>query len=591
MSKWIQEEGLVMKKIQLVLVSLFISTGLVASSSAAINSVGDPGRSWAQPDDADLGLHVQQFMDTGQHEVPSYLVIGSQMLDAKDDPTCSSLNEEKCRAETLEFSAVLPRCTSEADINCTVDVGTITEAGVKTSALFSRYFPEKAQNQFEGSAERNLPAGVAGSIYSLPSALHDGGDKYYLSAVLRGRVTPNNSAEPSGLEVQMTPVAFETSGYFSQSKQQLDAGWAKITDRNTGRVRWGIQSSGYSGTQYCVANSWRENLCAQKYAFPAETRFYVTIRIGKVPGGWMHGRISVPDIEITAGTKYSTIEFRGNPIAVPTVYKMYRYPEMPEPLKQWYDVERGGYKPACAGNPGICAGGRSGPSNDPLNRNVIISPDPWDPYGMEQLKLWIPYIGDKATALPSFWSVRTLSEYEMQNAGQCFKDNSKITGIVSTNSTQYSAGPPTFDKAEGTLSYQVAAPHYGTNGDVFKGSYDLVMRSEVARCVYGFSKAPIQATLAITSADGTQQVATTVIGERDGWLYLRAKNFEFSAPVIKAKLTQEAPAVEPTPTPTPTPSTTAVAKAKKTITCVKGKTTKKVSGSNPKCPAGYKKKG
>jgi hypothetical protein len=30
--------------------------------------------------------------------------------------------------------------------------------------------------------------------------------------------------------------------------------------------------------------------------------------------------------------------------------------------------------------------------------------------------------------------------------------------------------------------------------------------------------------------------------------------------------------------------------AKTTITCVKGKTTKKVTGVSPKCPSGYKKK-
>jgi hypothetical protein len=57
----------------------------------------------------------------------------------------------------------------------------------------------------------------------------------------------------------------------------------------------------------------------------------------------------------------------------------------------------------------------------------------------------------------------------------------------------------------------------------------------------------------------------------------------------------------PTPTPsetiapTPTPSATVVATVKPvakktTITCVKGKTTKKVTAVNPKCPAGYKKK-
>ncbi len=31
-----------------------------------------------------------------------------------------------------------------------------------------------------------------------------------------------------------------------------------------------------------------------------------------------------------------------------------------------------------------------------------------------------------------------------------------------------------------------------------------------------------------------------------------------------------------------------VAPKKKTITCIKGKTTKKVSGVNPKCPSGFK---
>ena len=127
---------------------------------------------------------------------------------------------------------------------------------------------------------------------------------------------------------------------------------------------------------------------------------------------------------------------------------------------------------------------------------------------------------------------------------------------------------------------------------MFKGTYDLVMRSEVARCIYGFSKAPINATLSITSSDGTPQLATTVIGEKNGWLYLQARNFEFSAPIIQAKLTQEAEVVvTPTPTPTPTPSASTKAPVKAvTITCIKGKMVKKVTAAKPKCPAGYKKK-
>jgi hypothetical protein len=572
-----------MKKFLTSFCTLLISAGLIASSSAAIQSVGDPGRSWAQPDDGLRGQHIQQFIDSAPNEVPSFLVKMFYSSDLKDDPTCKSLSDKNCAGLDLNYSAVLPKCSSENDFNCVADFGVISESGEKTSAVFGRYFPDKPQNEYAGDNSRNLPTGATGSIYALPQAAHDGGDKYYVAAVLTGGVKAGGDAWASAIDVRLTPVAFEFNGAVSRS---LDTGWAQITDQNTGVVRWGIQGAGYSGTQFCVANSSKESLCAQKYAFPAETRYYVTTRLGTVPGGWMHGRISSPDIQITKGASFSTIDFQGYPVAVPIVYKRYQYSEMPAELKDLYDVEKGGYKKACTDSPGYCAGGRTGPSTDPNNRNVIVRPSPWDPFGMEQLKHWIPYVNDKATALPSFWSVRTLSSDEMAGASQCFSDSTNITGIVTTNSTQYSAGPPKYDRSEGTLSYQVAAPHYGTTGDVFKGSYDLVMRSDVARCVYGFRQAPIQATLSITSADGTPQIATTVIGERKGWLYLTAKNFEFSAPVIKAKLSQEA---EPTPEVTTKPVAPKVTKKAQSITCLKGKVKKVVKGANPTCPKGFKK--
>jgi hypothetical protein len=52
------------------------------------------------------------------------------------------------------------------------------------------------------------------------------------------------------------------------------------------------------------------------------------------------------------------------------------------------------------------------------------------------------------------------------------------------------------------------------------------------------------------------------------------------------------PVATPTPTPTPTATPTVIAPVAKKIiiTCIKGKSTKKVSGVNPKCPKGYRKK-
>ncbi|MFM8842838.1 MAG: hypothetical protein ACKOFJ_01240, partial [Actinomycetota bacterium] len=85
---------------------------------------------------------------------------------------------------------------------------------------------------------------------------------------------------------------------------------------------------------------------------------------------------------------------------------------------------------------------------------------------------------------------------------------------------------------------------------------------------------------------------------------LAISGFTYSSPTLRFKLQTATPGLIPTPTPTPTPaasaspttaaspasSPTVISSKKVTITCVKGKQTKKVSGANPKCPQGFKKK-
>jgi len=157
----------------------------------------------------------------------------------------------------------------------------------------------------------------------------------------------------------------------------------------------------------------------------------------------------------------------------------------------------------------------------------------------------------------------------------------------------------------GSLNYKVGGLHFNPDGTTFKGMYDLVMRSETARCLYGFSNAPISAEISVISVEGEKQVATTKLSESKDWIHLSAYNFGFSSPTIKMTLKQEA---EPSPTPiattSPEPSPTPIATTspepvvkpaskvinKSTITCVKGKLIKKVSAVSPKCPTGFKKK-
>ena len=192
---------------------------------------------------------------------------------------------------------------------------------------------------------------------------------------------------------------------------------------------------------------------------------------------------------------------------------------------------------------------------------------------------------DKATTSNSYWSVRTLQGEGSDQVYRCAQNSSDVAGVVTTISLVYSAGPPAFNKQDQTLDYKLLSPHYSSDGTEAKGSYDLLLRSDVARCIYGFSKAPVSASISVLSADGTAQVSTTVLNEKNGWLTLSAKNFTFSSPIVRIKLTQEAEVVAPTPSASAKPVIKAV-----TITCIKGKTSKKVTAVTPKCPAGYKKK-
>jgi len=193
---------------------------------------------------------------------------------------------------------------------------------------------------------------------------------------------------------------------------------------------------------------------------------------------------------------------------------------------------------------------------------------------MAELLAWLPFIDDRATANVSKWTIRSLSEGELGGSNACFSNRSQLNGLVTTNATQYSAGPPRLDPVSGSLDYRVAAPHYTSAGAVFLGTYDLIMRSDVARCVYRFTNAPLNASISVIDNDGVSTAATKLVSESDGWIRIAAYGFGFSAPTIKVSFSQ-------------TPS--ARSSKRSTVVCKKGKTTRRVTGVNPVCPKGFKK--
>jgi hypothetical protein len=98
----------------------------------------------------------------------------------------------------------------------------------------------------------------------------------------------------------------------------------------------------------------------------------------------------------------------------------------------------------------------------------------------------------------------------------------------------------------------------------------------------------------VQKTDGTLDNSVKVTGGLNastGLYEFSAVGFTFSSPKIKIKLSAP-PTKDGTPTVTQeaAPKKAAPKVTVKTITCVKGKISKKVIGANPKCPAGFKKK-
>jgi len=586
------------KKLFSIFVLAFAVTAPI--TTGALASTGELGPTWAIPNDAELGQHVFSFTDL-YGESSSNLYTKNYKPRQLEKPICTSALDPIC-ADGYGYEAILPQCASDSDINCIADFGVTDASANLISAKFSRYFPLKALNAFEGSPAIGLPTGATGSVYSLPEAEFGASNLYFVRVHARGGGNAQGSTL-SSLDIQVYPVNYQDATYGQDAR---DAGLQSFTDGTHPTAGWGWAAPGITPNVFCVANSVTEKKCLQRYEFPANKRYFLKLRMSKVPSGWLHGRVAKQEISITTTGSSSTLLIQGEPVSVPAVYKMYKWNEMPAGLQSQYDVNSGFYinDPARNDPNQTGPGGRSAGNKDPLKRNVILQPDAWSPLGMEQLKLLLPLVNDQATAVLSSWTIRTLSENEMSGSNQCFNDTSKITGMVATNATNYSAGPPAFDTASQSLIYKVSAPHLTDKKVVFEGTYDLSIPSDVARCIYKFSNAPIKADISIVAPDGTAKVATTTLVERNGWLRFSANGFTFSSPIIQVKMFQDAPAPTPTPTPTPTPEPTPTPTVvvtptptpkptvtkKSTITCVKGKLTKKVTAVKPVCPSGYKKK-
>lgn len=427
-----------------------------------------------------------------------------------DDPIC----DFKKRGYGGFAWIAMPACESETAEDCVARFG---------MELNGEYFPGEfvsainSGTTFPSSTKFNLPRGGQSSIYRVPGVPHDQGDLYLVSPNSTANHDPRtNKFSTNDFYLNVIPIVIRPASYQDSVR----------------------------GTLPCV---WRnETECATRANFNPEAKVTVEMRVINEVGGWFLGRMKDPTLQVTRfSARNNTITLSAFPVQVARfAYKAKKKDTPFEDLK-------------ASGNTGtIGTFDSEGP--------VRILNGGFDTSNFRMLSHFRSRVNDTAVGSSTIFQMRTTSR---GGGNACLADRDRVLGIVTTNSMVYDGFEPKFSR--GFLDYRVAGLHFEADGTTeVVGSYDLVMRSDVARCLYRFTNAPVSATITITG-DGDKNIATTIVGERNGWLKLAAYGFTFSNKTIKVKLTQK----------------------RSTITCVsitQPTKTRKVTGLSPKCPAGFR---
>ena len=158
---------------------------------------------------------------------------------------------------------------------------------------------------------------------------------------------------------------------------------------------------------------------------------------------------------------------------------------------------------------------------------------------------------------------------------------------------------PIWNNDQKQMTWSAAAPHFAADGTtVNKGFYRAIIPAKDADLLWGLKNAADAATaleVSITTEAGGSTAATTNISVKNNSIIIDATGFSYSKPKLSVKIkptykpSAAAPAASTPSASTPAANAPAKAVIKK-ITCVKGSVKKTVSGTAPKCPAGYKQK-
>ena len=431
---------------------------------------------------------------------------------------------------------VLPNCKSAAQENCIESLSLTLPGKDPVEASYVRniagitFAPMESVGLYESSTI---------SLWSAPNAPSAGGLTDYAVNV-RTQMAYNQDTqkfETIGMTSIVMPYRTVQGSRYMTPK-------AETIQNSKGTTNLGVGINGIA--QECVFNE--AGLCGIMQNFTSGTIAKLTSRISNEVGGWFKGRLQKPNIAVSKfSSKNNKITVEAQAVTVARLQTAVSKDQAPAGIQDIF-VRSGVMGAIWSGQPAMT--------------------DSQGEMAFTYLNTFRNFAKETSAATSTLWSFGTVSA---GRGSSCLADTSKVLGIVTTNATVYDGEAPAF--ANGQINYTVGGLHFMPDGVTpVSGTYDLVMRSESARCLYGFSSAPISASINVVDSSGEASTAVTSFTEKDGWMHFAANGFHFSTPQIKVKLTQS---------------------KKKTITCInvkKPSLKKTVTALKPTCPSGYRLK-
>ena len=188
-----------------------------------------------------------------------------------------------------------------------------------------------------------------------------------------------------------------------------------------------------------------------------------------------------------------------------------------------------------------------------------------DAYDFSRFNVWEKYLSQ--IGQNNAWSMKSF------NRDYLSCDIKGIAGFASANSLLFSTEPPRWNASDQSISYRMASLSKDEAGRPNRGNFDLAMSKDLVRCLWGFMpRNSSEASVSLIYQDGKPKIATSSLKIESDWLYLKVTGFTFSNPTLKVRFEQVS------------------TKKKLTITCTKGNVSRKITGTNLKCPPNLSKR-